>query len=380
MIDIKDAIEQSKNKQNISDGGSECFDFGDVILVKYILSLKYAKDKQRARDCEEMVMEGVNQLIQKGVNTPRHISVMRTIEGTKDVCYVLQEKCKGKNCASMAKYGVSYDTVISDLKRVYNMPFEHYKELIRDGCLLYGMGYESKNKNLFYDEETGFWFIDFLYYDIEQVFDENDPIKMFEALKFVVPRPRQIASSLRYGEELSPEQKSKHDLLEYSIEAKTLFAIRSVIPNFEKYEKFYLYDKSAGLKKYLMEQGIVKKDLFKLEEEDYPVYDELYEMVVNQIIDKIINKGRDFRNVEVNDIRNDSDLFCLREMWKYHKDNFIDRSDYQDEYAYERDLNSRFTEEMIEKIVKKLEESDKNENSTKFIDAFYSKYETQMKK
>ncbi len=36
MIDIKEAIEQSKNKKNISTGGSECFDFGNVVLVKYM--------------------------------------------------------------------------------------------------------------------------------------------------------------------------------------------------------------------------------------------------------------------------------------------------------------------------------------------------------
>ncbi len=379
MIDIKYAIEQSKNKQNISDGGSQCFDFGDVVLVKYMLPLKYVKYNHRARDCEERVMEGVNQKIQKGVNTPKHISVMRTIEGSDDVCYVLQEKCKGKNCASMAKYGVSYDTVISDLNRVYNIPFEHYKKLISDGCMLYEMGYEAKPKNLFYDEETGFWFIDFLHYDVEKVFDENNPIKLFKALKFVTPKPRQIASTLKYNEELSLDQQSKKDLLEYSIEAKTLLAIKSVIPNFEKYEKFYLFDKDAGLKQYLMEQGVVKKDLFKLEEEDYPVYDELYEIVVDQIIDKITNNGEKFWSVEVNDIRNDSNLFCLMEIWKYHKKNSINKCNYQDEYDYEYDLESKFTETMIRTIGKKIEESEQNENSTRFLNDLYSKYEIYTK-
>ncbi len=380
MIDIKDAIEQSKDKQDISDGGSQCFDFGDVVLVKYTLSLKYVKDNCRARDCEELVMEGINQKIQQGLNSPKHISIMRTIEKDKDVCYVLQEKCKGKNCTFMSEYGAPYDRVISDLNRIYNIPFEHYKKLITDGCMLYEMGYEAKNKNLFYDEETGFWFIDFLGYDIENAFDENNPIKLFETLKFVIPKPMQIASTLKYDEKLSPDQKRKKDMLEYSIEAKTILAIKSVIPTFEKYEKFYLFAKDAGVKKYLMEQGVVQKDLFKLEEADYPVYDELYEIVLNQIIDKIINKGEEFWSIEVNDIRNDSNLFCLMEMWKYHKDNSINESDYQDEYDYEAALKSKFIEIMLRKIVKKLEELDKNENSTKFISDFYAKYEIQIKK
>ncbi len=35
MTDIDIAIKESKNKENISNGGSMCFYFGDVVLVKY---------------------------------------------------------------------------------------------------------------------------------------------------------------------------------------------------------------------------------------------------------------------------------------------------------------------------------------------------------
>lgn len=380
MLDIKEAIEQSKNKKNISDGGSQCFDFGSVVLVKYILPLKYVKDNYRARDCEEIVMEGVNQKVQNGVNTPKHIAMERVIEGDNDVCYVLQERCKGNNCASMGLYGVPYDRMISDLEFVYSIPFDHYKKLISDGCQLYEMGYEAKNKNLFYDKESGFWYIDFLNYDKGNPFDDNNPIKVFEALKYRIPKPIQIASRVRFNEELSLEQKAKMDLLEYSIEAKTLRAIKSVIPSFERYEKFYLCDKNDGLKQYLMEQGIVKKDLFKFEDADYPIFDELYGIVVNRIISKIVNHEEKFWSIEVNDIRNDSNLFCLMQMWSHHKDNSISMCDYEDEYDYEYALKSSFTEKMLSEIAQKLEGLEKNENSTNFLNDMYSKYGNYTKK
>lgn len=380
MIDIEDAIEQSKNMENISDGGSQCFDFGSVVLVKYTQLLRYVRNNCRARNCEEKVMEGVNLKSQNGVNTPKHIAIKRVIEGDQDVCYVLQEKCKGKNCESMGQYGVSYERMVSDLEFVYNIPFEHYKKLISDGCQLYEMGYESKNKNLFYDEKSGFWYIDFLNYDKENPFDANDPIKVFKTLRYITPKPRQIASIVSYDEELSPNQKEKSDLLEYSIDAKTLLAIKSILPNFERYEKFYLFEKSDGLKQYLMAQGIVKKDLFQFEADDYPVFDELYEIVVNQIISKIMNKGEEFWSVEINDIRNDSDLFCLMQMWSYHKDNPIHRYDYKDKYDYEYALRSSYTENMLRIIAERLERLGENENSTKFLKDMYAKYEKNAQK
>ena len=380
MIDIKDAIEQSKTMKNISDGGSQCFDFDSVVLVKYTLPLKYIKNNHRARDCEEIVMEGINKKVQDGVNTSKHISMERVIEGDNDVCYVLQEKCKGSNCASMSLYGVSYDKMISDLEFVYNIPFDHYKKLISDGCKLYEMGYEAKNKNLFYDKESGFWYIDFLDYDKENSFNDQDPIKIFQSVKYIIPKPRQIASRTRYNEELSPEQKVKSDLLEHSIEAKTLLAIKSVIPNFEKYEKFYLCGKSDGLKRYLMEQGIVEKDLFNFEDNDYTVFNELYEIVVDNIISKIVNKGEKFWSIESNSVRNDSDFFCLIHMWAYHKDNPINKSDYEDEYDYEDAVRSCFTKKMLNEVAQKLEGSEKNENSINFLNDMYSKYENHTKK
>lgn len=375
MIDITSAIEQSKNMENVSTGGSQCFDFGETVLVKYKISLKYVnRQDSRARSCEEVVMEGVNQKIKMGVNTPRHLAIKRVVEGDDDVCYVLQEKSKGHNCASMVKYNQPYDEIIRELEFVNNIPFEHYKKLVSDSCQLYEMGYERKNKNLFYDQESGFWFIDFLRYDKENSFDANDPQKIFKVINYIVPNPRNLVSTLSYETELSSSQKAKKELLEYSIDAKMLLAIKTIIPRFERYEKFYLYSKNDDLKRYLMEKGLVKKDLFSFEEVDYTIFDELYEIAKKSVINKIVNEGEPFWSIEANAIRIESDLFNLNKMWELHKDNFISKDNYENNWYYKQALASFFQEKMLSEIVQELECLEQNENITKFLTDLSAKY------
>ena len=54
-----------------------------------------------------------------------------------------------------------------------------YKKLIEDGLALYEMGHEAKNKNLFYDSNSGFWFIDFIANNKDDKFDPTDKEKVF---------------------------------------------------------------------------------------------------------------------------------------------------------------------------------------------------------
>ena len=70
-------------------------------------------------------MASVNRKADEGVNTPRHFGVKRVIEGNLDVCYVLQEKCPGYNCASRFKYNVSFDEMCESLKYILNIHFVH---------------------------------------------------------------------------------------------------------------------------------------------------------------------------------------------------------------------------------------------------------------
>ena len=81
MTDIDIAIKESKNKENISNGGSMCFDFGDVVLVKYSCPTKYLKNGERSREKSEEIMEAIKTKADNGVNTPRHLVVKRVIEG-----------------------------------------------------------------------------------------------------------------------------------------------------------------------------------------------------------------------------------------------------------------------------------------------------------
>ena len=335
MIDIDSAIKESKNKENISDGGSMCFDFEDVVLVKYACLRKYLKNGERSREKSEEIMKAIDTKVDKGVNTPRHLAIKRVIEGENDICYVLQQKCSGINCGSLRKYGVTFDEMCESLKFVLNIPFEHYKKLFKDGFELFEMGYEAKNKNLFYDSKSGFWFIDFLDNKKDYMFDANDIKKVFEALRYRIPNPIQISSTVEYDKKLTNEQENKKNELEYAIKAKTLLAIKEVLPNFEKYEKFFLLKENVDYKKYLMKNGFIKKDLTNLDTSDYAVFKELYELVIEGLIDKIKNKGEKFWCIECNDIRNDSELFHLQTFFEKSKYNTIKREKFDDVYDYE---------------------------------------------
>ena len=367
MIDIDSAIRESKNKQNISDGGSKCFDFKDVVLVRYTNYLKYLKNGNHAREKSEEIMEAVNKKVDKGVNTPRHIAVKRQVEGDEDVCYVLQEKCPGVNCASKSKYGVSFDEMYESLKFIFNIPFEHYQKLIADGFELFEMGYEAKNKNLFYDLDSGFWYIDFLDNEKDYVFDPNDIKKVFEALNYRIPKIVNIASYTRYDEKLTEEQQTIKNELTYAIEAKTLLAIKSLLPNFERYEKFFLLDKSDDYKKYLMKKNIVNKDLINIDSDDYEVFDELYEITLNILIDKVVNKGVSFWNIDVNDIRNDSLLFKLQTFFEKSKYNSLNKEDFSDSYIYERKCKELYSQTVLLDLTKRLKKLEPNDNINRFL-------------
>lgn len=367
MIDIDTAIKESKNKENISDGGSMCFDFGDVVLVKYSCPIKYLKNGERSREKSEEIMESIKIKANNGVNTPRHLAVKRLIDGENDICYVLQQKCPGNNCASISKYGVSFDEMCDSLKFVLNIPFEHYKKLIEDGCNLFEMGYEAKNKNLFYDSNTGFWFIDFLLNEKDYMFDSNDIKKVFEALSYRIPKPILIMSSVKYGEELTDNQKHIEKELEYAIKAKTLLAIKDVLPIFEKYEKFFLLKESNDYKSYLMQNGFVNKDLTSVDSIDYEVFQELYEIIIKGLIDKIKNKGEKFWSIECNDISNDSNLFGLQTFFEQSKYNCIKREEFDDAYDYEYEVRKSYTLNILNDLIDRLEKMEPNENIISFL-------------
>ena len=366
MIDIDKAIEQSKNKENISNGGSACFDFGDVVLVKYTCELKYLKNGEHAREKSEEIMEAINKKNDEGVNTPRHIAIRRVVEGKNDVCYILQQKCPGYNCEEKCTYTDSFDKRCSDLKSVLDIPFEHYKKLVSDGCKLYEMGYEPKPKNLFYDDKTGFWYIDFLCNDKNNVFDSNDIEKVFHALRYRIPYPS-LASKMNYNIKLTEDQTKKENELLYAIEAKTFLAKKAVVPNLEKYEKFYLFNYPNDLKKYFMEQNIVNKDLFNLEPIDYEIYDELKELIIKPIINSIVNGNNTFGNVESNGMFNSIRDLNLKHFFQNSKYNTLKKEDFDDKYDFEYESEKLHKQTLLKEITNRLQSCEKNENVVKFL-------------
>lgn len=367
MIDIDSAIEQSKNKKNVSNGGSACFDFGDVVLVKYTCPVRYLKNFEHTREKSEEIMDVINKKAQGGVNTPMHLAVKRVVEEDLDVCYVLQQKCPGYNCASRRKCCVSFDEMCNDMKHVLNLPFEHYQKLISDGFELFEMGYEAKNKNLFYDKESGFWYIDFLENENDYVFDSNDPKKVFHALNYRIPKPIQICSSMAYGSELSKEQKNIKKELEYAIKAKNLLAIKSLLLNFEKYEIFFLLNEEKEYKQYLFNKGIVSRELTKFEQEDYEVFQELYEIVVKELIDRVVNKKEKFWSIECNSIKNSSNLFNLLDFFKQSKYNNIKREEFEDDYEYDCEVTSLFKSIVLNDLIERIRQMEENETIIDFL-------------
>lgn len=279
MMDIDSAIEQSKYKENISDGGSACFDFGDVVLIKY-----------GARENSELVMEQVNKKNAQGVNTPKHIGVKKLKEGKYEVCYVLQEKCKGINGVKIARQADTAEKVIKNLEYIAKIPFEQYIKLIYDGCMLFEMGYEAKAKNWFYDEETGFWYIDFQINDPKELndkFDFNNPIKIFEAVENRIPQPTAMCG-LPNVEWTIEEINKKRELIKI-ICGKRFLASKKTIPLLKKYEKFFLLQYSDDFKQYAMDNNIVDCNLFEINEEDKNIFNELCELVVDNVCNVIVN-------------------------------------------------------------------------------------------
>ena len=83
--------------------------------------LTYDVTNEQSLESLEYWIEELKTKADNGVNTPRHLVVKRVIEGENDICYVLQQKCPGHNCASLSKYGVSFDEMCDSLKFILNI-------------------------------------------------------------------------------------------------------------------------------------------------------------------------------------------------------------------------------------------------------------------
>lgn len=160
MNNIDYYIQKATDMENTSDGGSPAYHFDDVCLIKYISPIKYGQVRKNA----EQVAQIANEKNAKGVRTPAHLGIKRVIDSENHICWVLQEKAKGRN---FGYYCENRDSKVQlDMQsRLANAPDAHYEKLVSDFCELFNLGLELKSKNMFYDEalqDGGFTIIDLL--------------------------------------------------------------------------------------------------------------------------------------------------------------------------------------------------------------------------
>ncbi len=115
------------------------------------------------------------------------------------------------------------------------------------------------------------------------------------------------------------------------------------------------------------ESHIVTKNLIDIEEEDYEIYHELYENVMQKIITMVVHEKRDFWNIEFNDIRNYSDIFNLSEFFIQSKYNTLLIENFEDKYMYRIAVENLYINLFIEDLVNRLKKLPQDDALAKFI-------------
>ena len=187
MNNIDEYIKASFKMKNVSDGGSECFDFGNVVLVKYKIPVKY---NAIAREDEELIAEAANKKRNMGVNTPYHLAIKRVTDEKDNICYVLQEKAKGVSFNIDNKYYNEPSKQLKVQELLLEAPDTVYEKCVRDLCELFNMGLELKGKNIFYDNSkdgAGFNFIDLLGYNTTPLNPDSisDVVRLDKMVSFI---------------------------------------------------------------------------------------------------------------------------------------------------------------------------------------------------
>lgn len=267
MKTIEEYIEQSKTMNYSVDSfcGSKCYDFGDLVLIEY-----------PCRPCEEEVMREVNIKNSNGINTPKHLAFKFRNDDKNDICWVLQEKVLGVSFREYTDYnynkidnekkGISKEMWhIKKAEEVLNFPDEHYAKLVSDVIQLSNMGIELKHKNVFYDKDKGFYFIDLIYV---HEFPKKDTIDYYYQLSSYY---NSIVNYL-FKYFLSYECKSSNEIkaLIEKIIVKTFTNLKSAIPEFDKYKRWLLRALDDDLDKYIENgYGIENLDLTEEEKKEY---------------------------------------------------------------------------------------------------------------
>lgn len=313
MINIDEYIEKSKNMENTSDGGSASFIFGDKVLVCYKTKSKYGIPREN----EEEIMININKLVDKGVNTPRHLAYKRKTVGDTAYCYVLQEKAPG---VCFEKY-CRIDNPTEQLKKqkeIVEIPNEHYEKYISDLIELFYFGLEPKPKNFFYDKEKGFTTIDLSESDNDKKFDKTslkDILYLFR-LTYSITN----CSIPFYNKTATPEMKKLSTDMNHLIQFKIFNAVKNTIPNFDKYERFILRTYDNEILEQFRNFGLQFNDL-SLNAEEETTFNEIIHKIAKESVEKIKSGKYKFWQIKVNEIRNELSNYGLKSSWMYNRNN-----------------------------------------------------------
>lgn len=346
MNNIDEYIKASKKMENVSDGGSECFDFGNVVLVKYKIPVKY---NAIAREDEELIAEAANKKRDMGVNTPYHLAIKRVTDEKDNICYVLQEKAKGVSFNIDNKYYNEPSKQLKVQELLLEVPDTVYKKCISDLCELFNMGLELKGKNIFYDNSkdgAGFTFIDLLGYNTTPLNPDSisDIIRLDKLVSFIYNIPRVSV----YSKTATEEQIEESTILYYKMKQKTFRAIEKVIPNFSRFRRWVLRTYSDDILDFFENNGTIVGNL-TLNDDECREFDNYIEQIINECLEKIATGKNKFWQIRANEIRISLDLMGLQAAWKYHSANPInDLLAFDDKWDFERD-REKYLEDIVNK-------------------------------
>lgn len=343
MNNIDEYIKASFKMKNVSDGGSECFDFGNVVLVKYKIPVKY---NAIAREDEELIAEAANKKRDMGVNTPYHLAIKRVTDEKDNICYVLQEKAKG------VSFNIYYKEPAEQLQvqeSLLEAPDTVYEKCVRDLCELFNMGLELKGKNIFYDNSkdgAGFTFIDLLGYNTTPLNPDSisDVVRLDKMVSFIYNIPKVSI----YSQTANEEQKEESTVLYYKMKQKTFRAMEKVIPNFSRFRRWILRTYSDDVLDFFEKNGTIVGNL-TLNEDECREFDNYIEQIVNDSLEKIATGKNEFWQIRANEIRIALDMMGLQAAWKYHSANPInDSSAFDDKWDFER-ARKKYLEDIVNK-------------------------------
>lgn len=352
MYNIDEYIKASAKMENVSDGGSECFDFGNVVLVKYKVSVKYSVNAI-ARENEELIAEAANKKRNMGVNTPYHLAIKRVTDEKDNICYVLQEKAKG------ASFNIYYKEPAEQLQvqqLLLGVPDTVYEKCVSDLCELFNMGLELKGKNIFYDNSkdgAGFTFIDLLGYDITPLNPDSicDVIRLDKMASFIYNIPRVSI----YSQIATKEQIEKSTILYYKMKQKTFEAMEKVVPNFSRFRRWVLRTYSNDVLDFFEKNGTVVGNL-TLTDDECREFDNYIEQIINECLEKLATGKNKFWQIRANEIRIALDTMGMQAAWKYHSANPIDDPiAFDDKWDFER-AREKYLEDIVNnKFAERLE-------------------------